>query len=256
MDIHVWFRESITLDPVLFWFGCICWATALATGIACLYSQKEVAGANAMVKPFKFFLSSAVFAWTMEWLLLYLPGRKGSDAYSWGLALILVFETIYILLKAIRGEKSHFNISTPLNAALYGIMGIAITVLIVWTACVASGFFLMPANNSPVVWGIRFGIVSFVAFALQGWAMGARMSHTVGGPDGGEGIPLLNWNKRKGDLRVAHFFGMHGLQSIPLFARFIAPNDVWAIVFGTIWILFSGYTFLNALKGKPLFGNG
>ena len=49
-------------------------------------------------------------------------------------------------------------------------------------------------------------------------------SHNIGGKIGETGLPLLNWSTLNGDLRVAHFFGIHSLQIIPILGYYTSKR--------------------------------
>ena len=57
-------------------------------------------------------------------------------------------------------------------------------------------------------------VLSAVLAAITGYAMAAHPGHAVGAIGGG--VPLFGWNRSGGDLRVAHFPGVHAEQAIRL----------------------------------------
>lgn len=247
------FKILKTRNAVLYYFGCACLLASLVCMMLMLVTATQVLGINAWIKPFKFFLSSAIFAFTMAWIMVYLEEEKKVALYSWVVIVVLAFETIYITYKAAIGQLSHFNISSAFNGMMFSLMGIAITIMTLWTAYIGYYFFIktLPGLPRAYVWGIRLGILFFVLFAFEGGLMAARLSHTVGAADGGAGIPVINWSTKYGDLRVAHFLGMHSLQVIPLFSWYIAKNAKTTFILAAIYFILTSLLFVQALSGKP-----
>jgi hypothetical protein len=103
------------------------------------------------------------------------------------------------------------------------------------------------------IWGIRLGLIIFLIFSMEGGLMSSRLTHTVGAPDGSAGLPVVNWSKEYGDLRVAHFFGMHALQILPLFGFFVAKRPAGVFLFGTVYFIFVTALLLQAMSRIPLF---
>jgi hypothetical protein len=66
----------------------------------------------------------------MAWLYRYISvWPRFVRAMGWVLAAVLVLEVGIIHVQAARGTTSHFNVGTPLDLALGGIMGVSIAVL-------------------------------------------------------------------------------------------------------------------------------
>lgn len=82
--------------------------------------------------------------------------------------------------------------------------------------------------------------------------MGSRLSHTVGALNDNSNLFILGWSKTVGDLRVAHFIGMHALQVLPVLSFYVLKNSKLTIVVALVYGFLALLTLVQALKGKPL----
>lgn len=257
--IHMEFFPSLQeRNPALFIFGMINLGAALLFFFLSLSTDLEVKGVNAWYKPIKFALSTTILSLSMAWFSGYLEAGRNITIYNWVMIFTLGFEVAYIAFQASKGELSHYNISTPLYSFLFSMMALAATVATLWTAYIGVLFFTreFPSLPDHYLWAIRIGILLFVIFSLVGgFAMGANAGHTIGAPDGGEGLPFLNWSRTHGDGRIAHFIGMHALQVLPLLSFYLLKDVRLTIGAGVIYALLCSFLFIQALQQKPLFSS-
>jgi hypothetical protein len=241
-------------NETLFYFGLFCLVLSLVFFVLAKTTTTQVYGVNAWYKPLKFALSTFTYAWAMAWYCAYLPDFN-IKLFNWTVILLLGFEIAYIALQAGRGQLSHYNMSTPFYATLFSMMAIAASVVTIYTAYVGVLFFSNNFENLPIyyVWSIRLAMVLFVIFSFEGFAMGARLSHTVGAINDNSNWFILGWSKTFGDLRVAHFIGMHALQVLPMASYYLLKSTKLTIAFSLLYALLALTTLLQALKGKPLF---
>ena len=241
-------------NVVLYRFGLLCLIGGFFCLALALTTTRQVLGTNSFIKPTKFFVSIALFCWTMGWFTGLLPQRRNVTIYSWVVVASMLIELVIITGQATLGKLSHFNVTSFVDAGLFQIMGIAITVLTCWTAYIGYLFFSYKTDTiePTYLWSIRLGIVLFVIFAFEGFVMAIRLSHTVGAADGGPGLPVVNWSARYGDLRVAHFFGMHALQLIPLLGYYVARRPRQILLLAAFYFLFITFLLMQALQERPL----
>ncbi len=256
--------EVYRRQPVLAVAGIIHVSLALIMLLGLAIDSRSILGLNPWVKPLKFAVSLAVYLFTIALFMSYFPsGSRLLSLASVTIVVTIILETALISMQALRGTTSHFNISTPFDTAVFALMGIAIVVNTVALVGILWQFFTHPPNIAPAyLWGIRLGLIVFILAGLQGFMMASRGAHTVGAPDGGPGLPFVNWSTRFGDLRVAHFVGLHALQIIP-FAGYLfsGGNNLEnssslsiIAVFGVTGLIggIMAWALAQALGGKPL----
>jgi hypothetical protein len=189
----------------------------------------------------------------MAWYCYYLPNFN-IKLFNWSVILLLGFEIFYIAFQASKGQLSHYNLSTPVYSFLFSMMALAATLVTLYTAYVGLLFFTnsFPELPNYYVWAIRLGIIIFVVFSFEGFAMGSRLSHSVGALNDNSNWFIVGWSKTVGDLRVAHFIGMHALQVLPVLSYYVFKNTKLTVGLSVVYGLLALLTLYQALNGKPL----
>lgn len=248
--------------------------------VGLLTDSTQIVGENAWIKPMKFGISSAIYGITLLWMMQFLDESKKrvTQIAAWIISLGLIIELAAIYLQAYRGIRSHFNITTQLNANIYSLMGT--TIFLIWVCTIIIGVRLLQQDIQPTALGasIRWGLLaSIIGMALAflmisstpqqiasqeaGEPVVELGAHSVGVDDGGAGLPFVGWSTTGGDLRIGHFVGLHGLQVLPLLGLWLSnrpvalPAKKQRRLIALAGIGYIGTTFLltwQALRGQSI----
>jgi hypothetical protein len=211
-------------------------------------------GVGVWAKPLKFLAALALFAFTTA--VLMRAAGDAAPASLWGIATLVMatsaFEAGYIAVQAGRGEASHYNTSDALHTALTIAMALGAVGLVASQAWL--GGVIVRVNptwwSSVAVLGAVTGLFTTCALAtLSGFLLGGRRAPP------GPGLPLAGW-QRRGDLRPAHFMGVHAQQALPLFGLCCAylPARAAHPVFAALacaWVLAWAALTRRALQHAP-----
>jgi hypothetical protein len=225
---RTWIAELFVREPTLARFGLLMWIAMIPAAIALGLDDRMLRGVAIWAKPLKFLASIGLFALTTAWFVGLLPHARRR---AWPVRLVVgtlvataSFEVAYIVLQAALGQASHYNSSSPLHVAMYSAMGaaaIALTLtqpLLAYEIARHAGPVRGDAARASVVAGL---VLTCALGACSGMMLGPLQ------PPAGVGLPGLGW-QLGGDLRPAHFLGLHAQQLVPLagflLARALAPR--------------------------------
>lgn len=257
-----------TYDPVtrnLVWAAAFLAACLIVFVPLSVVDGRMLDGVNVWDKPFKFAISLTIHFATLAVLVYLLPEdvRRGTTLRVFTALAVAaaVFEILYIALQAMRGRKSHFNFETPLESALYGVMGMGAVLLIVLPFVMGVSILRRTADDGSsarigAAWGM---IASAVLTLIVAGYMSSSGSHWVGQSTGNvPSVPLFGWSREVGDLRPAHFVATHLMQGLPLLGWLIDRTGI-----GGRWVVFAALAastvlcvalFGQALNGTPMIG--
>lgn len=260
-------RRMRDAAPPLFWTGLGMLALSLPTLLFAALDDRTLHGVSVWLKPWKFQFSVAVFLLSLGLFMVWLPKKtlrtRAVRFVVWGSVLSGCFEVAYITWQGAQGLASHFNVASPVAATMYSLMGVGAVTLS--STALVLGLVIAFQKDCVVPSAVKLSIVlGLLLTFLLGTGFGAYLSaqmsgHWVGGirSDAG-GLPVVNWSRSGGDLRVAHFFGIHSMHFIPALGlalhalritRAQAHMAVWT--FAVVYAMFSSLTFVQALRGQP-----
>ena len=258
-------NELKSRHALLAWSGALMLAFVVIGAGLSVFDSRTVTGLNVWFKPIKFAASLGIYLLTMAWYLHYLMAERPRAAKRVGtlIAVVMVLEYAAIFSQGARGVISHYNYATPYDGLIFSLMGVLISLNTFFVVYVLYLFSRnRPAIPQAYLWGIRFGLLFFLVFGLEGWVMISNNAHSVGVPDGGEGLPFLGWSTKGGDLRYAHFIGMHALQALPLAGWLLHKKRdrvpfspvIGVGVLTAIYLALALWLLQAALKGIPIIG--
>ena len=251
----------------LFWAGLALLVASIVTLALSFLDNRQFQGVSVWLKPFKFQLSTGVYLLTLALFMLWLPKEalrtKQARYVVWAAVISGLFEVAYITVQGSLGLASHYNLSSRFFANMYTLMGIGAVVLA--SASLVLGILIMrnPAYELPAALKLAVALGLILTFVIGtgfgGYLSAQRAGHWVGGvlTDSG-GLPLVKWSRTGGDLRVAHFFGIHAMHFVPAFALVLslasitqarAAKAVW--IFAALFTGFCVWTFVQARNGQP-----
>ncbi len=176
---------------------------AALTGI--LLDHRVITGAPAWLKPAKFAISVSLYCFTFVWLLGFVKTRPRLARFAANVTAVSFI--VVLLFERIPDRPFAWSLRLGLLVSLVGMAG---------------GFFMVRPTHEQLV-----------AIAAN---HGPRIvgAHSVGVADGGPGLPVVGWSTAGGDLRVAHFLGIHAMQILPFFGWFVARRRNWFAYFNEI----------------------
>jgi hypothetical protein len=275
-------HRALDANPALTILGGAMLITFVASLVGIFVDHRVIAGAPAWLKPAKFAISVCTYCFTFVWLLGFVENRPRLVRLVANVTFVgFIVEMIVIITQAARGTTSHFNLTTTFDSFLWFTMGAFI--VLVWTMNLLLAIMLLrePMPDPAVAWSLRLGVLisaiglaaaffmvtptpDQVAAIADGYRPHFVGAHSVGVADGGPGLPVFGWSTVGGDLRAAHFVGLHALQILPflgwLFTRrkgvfaLLAANDRLALVL-TCGLGYLGLVALliwQALRGQSV----
>ncbi|APA99043.1 hypothetical protein NS506_04997 [Nocardia seriolae] len=252
-------------------------ALAVFSLCAMAFDDRMLLGESVWLKPLKFAIAMVLYCGTLAWLVGF-PHRGQRLTWWMGsvFAATAVVDVGFVVVQAARGTFSHFNTQhDAVNTIGQWVFMTGVPGLFLANLVIAVTLSWQRVTDRPTSMAIRAGLGIAVLGMALGYTMGfsgqQQTTDAYGHPvtlgaghtfvdgqppvrDGVAGMPVTHWSTAGGDMRIAHFAGLHGIQLLIVAAVVLArlaPQVSWLRAEATrtrvIGVLALGYTGLVAL---------
>ena len=202
--VRQYWNRAERYQKLLYIFGLALIASGIFHTGVLLVTGGTLAGDVSWRKPILFGYSFGITVIALAWVMTFLLKKT---LFGWLITVVLgitVFgEVGLITMQQWRGVPSHFNLSTPFDAAVFNAMGFFIIFISLTIALITIwSFFVLYAPNS-LKWAIRIGMLILFISQVFGQLIIFNGSNTFGAA---------------GAMKLPHFLSLHGIEILPAIA--------------------------------------
>jgi hypothetical protein len=208
-------REASGYQRLLVWAGALLFASGVFHTGVILVTHGSWTGDISWRKPIDFAFSFAITAWTLAWVMSYLPKRRLLGWLISGLFVVATLAEVFLItLQQWRGVRSHFNLTTPFDATVFGPMGILVVLISLAIVTLTIWCFISLQAPASLALAIRGGLLLLLVGLAAGYEIIAYGSAQVANQTGHE----PNIFGAAGVMKLPHALGIHALQVLAVLA--------------------------------------
>jgi len=212
VQLKNYWHEAEGYQKILYYTGFLLLASAAFHTVVLIVMDGTLKGDVSFRKAISFGEAFGFTAISLAWFLTFIPKKRVIWWILSGIYAVVTFVEVFLVTMQVwRGVPSHFNFSTPFDAAVFGIMGISISLHapLILGMFLCSVFFL----EAPTIfrWAITSGMLLLVTSLVFGIVMIINSSNTIG---------LF------GQMKVPHALALHAAQVLPLLALLLSFTNL------------------------------
>ena len=244
-QLKKYWDEAESYQKLLYLTGFLLLVSAIFHTVVLIVTGGTLKGDVSLRKAISFGEAFGLTAVSLAWFLTFVPKKR---VIWWILSSIYAVatfvEVFLVTMQVWRGVPSHFNFTTPFDAAVFSLMGASISLHapLILGVLLCSVFFL----KAPSIfkWAITSGLLLLVIALVFGIVMIINSSNTIG---------LF------GQMKVPHALALHAAQVLPLlallvsFTNFSETKRTRIVIVGILsYSTFVGITAFQAFNGHPM----